>query len=164
MRALWFHAVAGLILVAATVNQLAGPLSRPVAYEIPRDRLVAAMAQQGLVAVSRVSFLGDDRISFSDRSCAAPIDVLMLPNSYPEATATRRYLAMASGRHFIIHDGELVPGAVPSVLMPRLVWRKLLIGLNIRPPQPWSAMVLVVIVPEDCAPPAIDWWTLARAA
>lgn len=164
MRALWFHVLAGLIVVAATVNQLAGPLSRPIVYEIPRDRLVAAMAQQGLVEVSRTSLMGDDQISFSDRSCGAPIDVLMMPNSYPESTATRRYLETASGRHFIIHDGELVPGAVPSVLMPRLVWRKLLIGLNIRPPQPWSAMVLVVIVPEGCAPPPLDWWRLARAA
>jgi len=63
----------------------------------------------------------------------------------------------------VIHDGEVTTGLGVGDIMPRWLWRRLLVALNLKANEPWTSALLVVLFPTDCKTPTIDWAGLVAA-
>lgn len=158
----WFHAAAAALFLLAVWAGFGREPEGPVTD--PKSQLIDLLARSGLAYQgSQVLFEGGSALRFKQAGCPSDFEVIYLP-SLSRIAPSELVRTGDPGAHAIfVHDGDVIDGLGPLDLMPRWLWRKLLVAVRLRASEPWQSIALAVRVPRSCAPPSIDWRSLTRA-
>ncbi len=155
-----FHGFACALFLAALWFNFLHPSTQPPSKD-PRARLIELMTEAGLVYSAQRAMVGaETALSFSQSGCAWPTEILYLPTVNHISPIAMAKIDTAKARSLIVYDGEVVAGLGSGDIMPRWLWRKLLIAFNLKPPDPWTSIILVALVPPGCEAPRVDWMRL----
>ena len=158
----WFHAVAGALLLAV-IGFGFFPAPRPPTVD-PQTQLIDVMAKAGLLYVDKRPLQqGEAALSFSLPGCAAPVEVIYLPWINRVSPSAQARIHAARRPPLVIHDGEVTAGLGVGDIMPRWMWLRLLVALNLKANEPWTSALLVVLFPTGCQTLAVDWASLIAA-
>ena len=157
----WFHGAAAALLILAVFAGFGRGPGQPVPE--PRAQLIGLLAKSGLAFEGEQPlFEGGSALSFKQAACPTDFKLIYLPSLSRIAPAQ---LAQASGlgaKPVFVHDGDVIGGLGSLDLIPRWLWRKLLVAVRLRPSERWQSTALALFVPRNCAPPPIDWRSLTQ--
>ena len=127
----------------------------------PRAQLSRFLEQTGLVPSARQDLIqGEELITLRVPGCLDPVEVLYLP-VISRISAPARALVRARPEALFVHDGRAVASLGAADLIPRWLWRRALVNLQVADEDPWISIALAVFPPKGCAMPRIDWTTLS---
>ena len=158
----WFHAAAAALFLLSVWAGLGRDPAGPATD--PKSQLIALMARSGLAyEAEQPLFEGGSALRFKQAACPSDLEVIYLPSLSRIAPTEFMRTGDPGAKAIFVHDGDVIDGLSPQDLMPRWLWRKLLVAVRLRPSEPWQSIVLALRVPSHCTPPAIDWRSLTLA-
>ena len=158
----WFHAAAAALFLLSVWAGLGRDPAGPVTD--PKAQLVALLARSGLAYEAEQPLLeGGSALRFRQAGCPSDLEVIYLPSLSRIGPTEFTRIGESGAKAILVHDGDVIDGLSPQDLMPRWVWRKLLVAVRLRPSEPWQSIVLALRVPSQCPAPAIDWRSLTLA-
>ncbi|MCZ8108052.1 MAG: hypothetical protein O9972_60615 [Burkholderiales bacterium] len=122
-----------------------------------RGQLVRFLENEGFSVTGVRTLIGDEFIIMARApACSDPIEVLFLPSIHrisPAAVST-------IGNHsdaVLIHAGEVVSSLDATVLVPRWLWRRILVNLHLSPETPWTSIAIAVFPAQGCKSLHLPW-------
>jgi hypothetical protein len=155
----WFHAAAAALLVLVVWTGLGRDADQPATD--PRSQLIELLARSGFAYEgAQPLFEGGSAIRLKQAACASDFELVYLPSLSRIAPAELARIGGPGASPIFVHDGDVIDGLSSLELMPRWVWRKLLVAVRLRAAEPWQSIALALFVPRNCVSPPIDWRSL----
>jgi hypothetical protein len=157
-----FHVVAAtFFLLAAWAGLSPKP---PATTAEPKAELIQMLGKSGLgYEREQPIFEGGSVLSFKLATCPSDIELVYFPWLLRITAAQLARMHGAESTATFIHDGEVIAGLGTIELMPRWLWRKLLVAFRLEAAEPWQSIALALLAPRKCDMPPIDWPALTRS-
>jgi hypothetical protein len=156
-----FHVLAAtFFLLAIWVGLAQKP---PAIAAEPKAQLVQMLGKAGLdFQREQPIFEGGLELSFKSAMCPSEIELVYFPSLLTITASQQASIHDDKTTVTFIYDGEVTAGLGTLDLMPRWLWRKLLMALKLRTFEPWQLIGLTLLAPRECEMPPIDWLALTR--
>jgi len=157
-----FNVLAATLLAAAVWLSI-GRSNAGTVPAAPEAEIVAAAARAGMVQTySRPMAGGELFLSFAQRDCSGPVDIVYLPSVAHVLPRAWQLAATHVGPSLAIYDGKALKGLSFSDIFWPWLRRKLVMTATLAPRDGWSSVLILLLLPRDCPPPPIDWTALSR--
>lgn len=157
-----FNILAATLLIAA-ISLSIGRSNAGTTPAAPEATIVAAATRAGLVQTDSHPMAGGELLlSFAQRGCPAPVDIVYLPSVTHLLPPARQLAAAHVGPSLVIYDGKVVKGLSFGDIFWPWLQRKLVLAATLAPRDGWSSVLILLLMPQHCPPPPIDWTALSR--
>jgi hypothetical protein len=120
-------------------------------------QLVRFLENEGFSVTGVRTLIGDESIvTARSPACPDPLEVLFMPSIHRISPAAVSRIGRQSGA-VLIHAGEVVSSLDAVVLIPRWLWRRVLVNLHLSPETPWTSIAIAVLPAQGCKPLRMPW-------
>lgn len=157
-----FHAVCAALLAASVWLVMKAPSPHRDAFD-PRLHLERFLTASGLEIVGTRRLIGNEFIvDVKASSCDRPVQVLLLPTIHRISDEAWSILQHHPGA-VLIHAGEIIPSLSPTIMIPRWMFRRALVNLQLREEDPWISIALAVLTNPNCILAPLQWNNLPQS-
>jgi len=156
-----FHVVCALVLAASIVAFLEGDRRERLTDHPQRDFVSFLEARGGRLSELKEGPNGEFAADLAFPACPMAGRVAWLPVIHRISDVSRREWAGKENVVFV-HDRREVASLAAWRVVPRWLWRRIGVNLQVLPEDPWISIAMVLVPPAGCRWPDLDWAALSK--